>query len=381
MKNKFSRTFAAAVALTAIAFIAGCSKSADQSKASATASNVTLTDAQRANIHLYTVEQSRFHKSIETAGIVDFDNEHATGVVAPFGGPVSRLLVAPGDYVKKGAGLAVVDSPDFAAAIGAYRKAIFTAGTTRRLANMDKDLLTHQGVAQREADQAQTDAVSAEADRNAALQTLASLGVDQQTIRDVQKGRQISRIQSIIRAPISGTVAERLITPGELLQAGSTAAFTIADLSRVWVMAQAFGSDIDAISLGDPAEVMTGGDSKSIAGSVTNIATQIDPDTRSVAVRVAVDNPAGLLKKQMYVRVRIQARQESSGLLIPVSAILHDDENLPFVYVVQRDGSFARAHVTLGYRSGDRSDITGGLQPGERIVADGALFIQFMQSQ
>jgi cobalt-zinc-cadmium efflux system membrane fusion protein len=381
MKNKFSRTFAAAVALTAIASIAGCSKSADQSKASATASNVTLTDAQRANIHLYTVEQSRFHKSIETAGIVDFDNEHATSVVAPFGGPVSRLLVAPGDYVKKGAGLAVVDSPDFAAAIGAYRKAIFTAGTTRRLANMDKDLLAHQGVAQREADQAQTDAVSAEADRNAALQTLASLGVDQQTIRDVQKGRQISRIQSIIRAPISGTVAERLITPGELLQAGSTAAFTIADLSRVWVMAQAFGSDIDAISLGDPAEVMTGGDSKSIAGSVTNIATQIDPDTRSVAVRVAVDNPAGLLKKQMYVRVRIQARQESSGLLIPVSAILHDDENLPFVYVVQRDGSFARAHVTLGYRSGDRSDITGGLQPGERIVADGALFIQFMQSQ
>ncbi len=383
MKNKFSRTLAAAVALTAIAFIAGCSKSADQSKASATASNVTLTDAQRANIHLYTVEQSRFHKSIEAAGIVDFDNERATSVVAPFGGPVSRLLVAPGDYVKKGAGLAVVDSPDFAAAIGAYRKAIFTAGIDiAAFANMDKDLLAHQGVAQREADQAQTDAVSAEADRNAALQTLASLGVDQQTIRDVQKGRQISRIQSIIRAPISGTVAERLITPGELLQAGSTAAFTIADLSRVWVMAQAFGSDIDAISLGDPAEVMTGGDSKSIAGSVTNIATQIDPDTRSVAVRVAVDNPAGLLKKQMYVRVRIQARQESSGLLIPVSAILHvTTKTSPFVYVVQRDGSFARAHVTLGYRSGDRSDITGGLQPGERIVADGALFIQFMQSQ
>jgi cobalt-zinc-cadmium efflux system membrane fusion protein len=283
--------------------------------------------------------------------------------------------------VKKGAGLAVVDSPDFAAAIGAYRKAIFTAGTTRRLANMDKDLLAHQGVAQREADQAQTDAVSAEADRNAALQTLASLGVDQQTIRDVQKGRQISRIQSIIRAPISGTVAERLITPGELLQAGSTAAFTIADLSRVWVMAQAFGSDIDAISLGDPAEVMTGGDSKSIAGSVTNIATQIDPDTRSVAVRVAVDNPAGLLKKQMYVRVRIQARQESSGLLIPVSAILHDDENLPFVYVVQGDGGFAREHVSLGYRSGDRYEIAAGLKSGERVVVDGALFIQFMQDQ
>jgi cobalt-zinc-cadmium efflux system membrane fusion protein len=69
------------------------------------------------------------------------------------------------------------------------------------------------------------------------------------------------------------------------------------------------------------------------------------------------------------------------GTLVPVSAILRDDENLPFVYVAQRDGSFARQHVTLGTRSGDRYDIPEGLKPGDRVVADGAIFIQFMQSQ
>jgi cobalt-zinc-cadmium efflux system membrane fusion protein len=83
----------------------------------------------------------------------------------------------------------------------------------------------------------------------------------------------------------------------------------------------------------------------------------------------------------MYVRVRIEARAESSGLLVPVSAILRDDENLPFVYVAQPDGSFARRHVTLGYRSGDRTDISEGLKSGDRVVVDGALFVQFMQSQ
>jgi cobalt-zinc-cadmium efflux system membrane fusion protein len=100
-----------------------------------------------------------------------------------------------------------------------------------------------------------------------------------------------------------------------------------------------------------------------------------------VAVRVAVANPAGLLKKQMYVRVRIQAHAESTGLLIPVSAVLRDDENLPFVYVAQRDGSFARRHVTLGDRIGGRYVIAEGLHGGDRVVADGAIFVQFLQDQ
>ena len=97
-----------------------------------------------------------------------------------------------------------------------------------------------------------------------------------------------------------------------------------------------------------------------------NISALVDPDTRSVLVRVVVENPGDFLKKQMYVRVRIQARQESTGLLVPVSAILRDDENLPFVYVVQSDGSFARRHVTLGYRAGDQYDIPAGLKAGDR---------------
>jgi cobalt-zinc-cadmium efflux system membrane fusion protein len=79
--------------------------------------------------------------------------------------------------------------------------------------------------------------------------------------------------------------------------------------------------------------------------------------------------------------VLIQAHQESTGLLAPVSAILRDDQNLPFVYLCQTDGSFARQHVTLGNRTGDQYEIAAGLKTGDQIVIDGGIFIQFMQTQ
>jgi cobalt-zinc-cadmium efflux system membrane fusion protein len=100
-----------------------------------------------------------------------------------------------------------------------------------------------------------------------------------------------------------------------------------------------------------------------------------------VAVRVVAANPGEALKKQMYVRVLIHAHQDSDGLLVPVSAILRDDENLPFVYAAQADGSYARQHVTLGYRTGDQYDIVQGLTAGDRIVTEGGIFVQFMQNQ
>ena len=92
-------------------------------------------------------------------------------------------------------------------------------------------------------------------------------------------------------------------------------------------------------------------------------------------------NPGGLLKKQMYVDVSIESGRVSTGLLVPASAVLRDDQNLPFVYLAMPDGSFARRHVSLGYSDSQNYDVTVGLQAGDRIVADGAIFLQFMQSQ
>jgi cobalt-zinc-cadmium efflux system membrane fusion protein len=376
------RRAAFVLALSALLGVAGCSSKAEPQQAAADApQNVTMTPAQRQHIHLLTLAPASFHRAIETTGVVDFDNDQATSVLAPFSGPVARLLVAPGDKVHQGQPLALVDSPDFSAAIGAYRKALISAQNARRLADADKDLVQHEGVSRREAEQAQTDAASAEADRDAALQALVALDVDAGTIKAIQAGRTVARAQGIIRAPIAGTVVEKLITPGQLLQAGTTPCFTVADLSKVWVMAQVSAAELATIRVGDPAQVDSGMPGVELPGTVDHIAAVVNPDTRAVAARIVVPNPGGVLRKQMYVRVRIQSRQADQGLLMPVSAMLRDDENLPFAYVVQHDGSFARRHVALGPRNGDQYEVRDGLKPGDRIVVDGGLFVQFMQNQ
>ena len=239
----------------------------------------------------------------------------------------------------------------------------------------------HQGVSAREAAQAQTDAGNAEADRAAALQALLALNVEPQTIKDIQENRPVARMEGTIRAPISGIVVERLITPGQLVEAGTTPCFTVADLSRVWVQAKIFGPDVAAVRVGDTADVESDIDGTHPHGTVTNVSALVDPDTRSVIARVTVANTALTLKKLMYVRVLIRSQHEETGLLIPVSAILRDDENLPFVYLEQSDGSFARRHVTLGYRDGDRYEIPSGLKAGEKVVVAGGIFVRFIQSQ
>ena len=377
-----SRTlFRTAIITAGLALLAGCSSSPDEnSSATNVVANVRLTKAQRNHIQLYTVVPVGYRQKIEAPGTVDFNNDQATSVVSPFTGPVTQILVALGQPVAKGQPLALVQSADYATAIGAYRKAVVTAANARRLANADRDLAAHNGISERESLQAQTDAASAEADRQAALQTLISMGVDRGTADKAMAGRTAT-LGGVIRAPVSGIVADKQVTPGQLLQAGSSAAFTVANLSQVWVLAQISPSDLSSVRTGDSAMVDPGNGTGPFHGTVENIGATVDPNTRAVVARIVTPNPGGLLKKQMYVDVSIQSGRVSTGLLVPVSAVLRDDENLPFVYVALPDGSFARRHVTLGYRDSQNYDVTSGLASGDRIVANGAIFLQFMQSQ
>ena len=359
-------------AIAALALVAGCSSSDDGSSgATPVIANVRLTRAQRAHVNLYTVVPVGYRQQIEAPGTVDFDNNQATSVVSPFTGPVTQIFVALGQPVARGQPLAAVASADVATAVGAYRKAAVAAANAQRVANADRDLAAHNGISEREAAQAQTDSASAESDRVAALQALLSMGVNPRA----------AGLTGIIRAPVSGVVVDKTITPGQLLQAGSTAAFTVANLSQVWVMAQIASSDLASIAPGDAARIDPKNGTGPFHGTVQNVSASVDPNTRAVVARIVTPNPGDLLKKQMYVEVSIESGRVTSGLLVPVSAILRDDENMPFVYLALPDGSFARRHVTLGYRDSQNYAVTTGLEPGDKIVTEGALFLQFMQSQ
>jgi cobalt-zinc-cadmium efflux system membrane fusion protein len=346
----------------------------------AVASNIVLTAAQQAKLHTETLKPSAFRRTIETTGTVGFDSDQATTVLAPVSGPVSRLAVSLGAKVNAGDVLATVASPDYAAALSAYRKAVTTAKNARRIADLAKEL-SHNNLSRKEVEQAQTDAANAEADRDAALAQLHSLGVDAQTIQTIQENRPPQDPAGTIRSPIAGTVVEKLITPGQLLQAGTTPCFTVADLSQVWVTANIFESDLATVEQGDPAEVVTSASPAGLPGTVDYISAIVDPTTRAIGVRIVAKNPNDILKKQMYVRVLIHSRREETGVLVPVSAVLRDEENLPFVYLANADGSFSRRRITLGARVSDRYETTAGVAAGDRVVVEGGLFLQFVQNQ
>lgn len=372
------------LAIVAVIGIAACGRTrrdAPQPAANKPAGGFTLPAAQRARIGIDTVKPVTYTPVVQATGTVAFNGDRSTQVIASVGGPVTRILAEPGMRVVAGTPLATVASPDFAAAVAAYRKASASAANLERIAALDAQLYANDALARRDLDQARTDAAGAAADLQAAEQTLHALGVDGSTLAGIRAGRAIARPEAIIRAPIAGTVVERLVTPGELLVAGTTPCFTIADLSTVWVMANVFESDLAAVQPGERATITTRASPRPIDGRVQYVGALVDSATRATTVRVLAPNPGDALKRDMYVRVAIQGARPRSGIVVPASAVQRDDQNLPFVFVALRDGSFSRRSVTLGSRVGGGYEVVSGLAAGEAVVTDGALFLGFAESQ
>ncbi|HEY1951254.1 MAG TPA: efflux RND transporter periplasmic adaptor subunit [Gemmatimonadaceae bacterium] len=375
-----SRPFIAALLLVAACSGAAETRSTTDS-VTVKSAGFTIPAAQLARIHVITVSPTVFRPTVSTTGSVAFNGDRSTQVLSPVSGPVSQILVPLGAHVAQGTALAAVSSPDFATAIAAFRKAESSYRQLSRVAALDEELFKTDAIAHRDVEQAQTDAAAAAADRDAALQQLRSLGVDAATIAAIQAGKAAGPIQAVIRAPISGTVVEKLINPGQLLQAGTTPTFTIADVATMWVTANVFDADLPFVRKGEHATISTDAGVYPVPGVVDYVAQLVDPNTKATNVRILVQNPTGVLKRDMFVRVQIQADAQQSGFIVPTSAVLRDEQNLPFVFLQLPTGGFNRRSVTLGARVGDGFQVLTGLTSGDKVVAEGALFLQFAESQ
>ncbi len=382
MTNRNLRLLAATLSLVAGGVVA-CSKDSAVPATDSTATRPTrlsLTAAQRQRIHLATLEMSNYRPTIDATGTVAFNGDLSTQVLSPVSGPATRVLVSPGAVVSRGQPLAIVSSPDFATAVADYRKAQATYRNARRIADRDSALFKNDALARSELEQAQTDVTSAEADVEAAVQNMRSLGVEEPQIQAMRDGKTAS-IAAVIRSPIAGTVVEKLIADGQLLAAGSTPCFTVADLHSMWVMTNVYANDLKDVSVGEVANVFTDASTTPIPGRVDYVASLVDPGTKAVTVRVVASNPNAALRKDMFVRVQIKGQREHRGLLVPESAVLRDEQNLPFVFVAAPNNTFARRSITTGAHIAGKYEVTAGLAAGEQVVTEGSLFIQFSESQ
>ncbi|MGC2615114.1 MAG: efflux RND transporter periplasmic adaptor subunit [Terracidiphilus sp.] len=343
---------------------------------SATPQLFTIPQDQMSHIQVVTVEPATLRRTLRLTGTVAYNAFKTTPVISQVGGPVSRILVVPGEHVKEGQAMLDVSSPDYSQLLDAYLK----AADSNRLASKNyaraQDLYAHHAIAERDLEQAESDRNQAQADLNAAEQGMKIVGVkDPNRLASAPSSAQIP-----VLAPITGEVVERMVSPGQVVQAGQTQAFTISDLSTVWVLANVYQGDLAYVQSGDDVTVQTDAYPGSFHGRISYVAPALDPNTRTLQARIVVDNPGEKLKKDMYCTVTVAAGSISNAMAVPDSSVLRDDNNQPFVYVNTGPNQFGRRDVELGEHENGQTRILKGISLGEKVVGDGSLFLQFANS-
>jgi membrane fusion protein, heavy metal efflux system len=335
---------------------------------------------QLEHLKIVDVRKATWSATVHTTGTVDWDADHTTQAITQVSGPITRLLVDTGSPVAVDQPLLYVSSPDVANAIATYRKARNHQDYAKKTLERSKDLLAHKVVATKDLEAAEQDYNDAGSDVENSLQALKIFGVTQQELDNAQSQGVAINTQLAVRSPIAGVVVQKLVSPGLVIQAGMTACFMISDVSTVWVQGHIYERDLDSIHVGDTVEQTNAASKETFHGVVSYIGALLDPATRTTPVRIVTKNAQGILKKDMFVDAAIHTKSAKNVLSVPTSAILRNDENLPFVYVQVSPGQFGQRLVNLGAQQGDETEIASGVKEGEKLVAEGSVFLQFANS-
>lgn len=353
------------------------SYSASESKAD-TADLFTVPQDQMSHIQVVAVQKLRLPRVLRLTGSVAYNAFKTTPVFTAIGGPVQEILVAPGQKVHAGQPLLTVASPDYSMARSAYIKARSAFQVADKNYERSKDLYQHQAIAERDLLQAESDRAQAQADLQSSEDALRVLGLTD--LDAVLKNPPKTTSQIPLLAPVAGEIVERLVGPGQLLQAGATQCFTISDMGTVWVLVNVYPSDVAYVRSGDSVEITTDSYPDTFHGKISYIAPALDPNTRTIQARIVTENPGDKLKKDMYVTATVQAGAIRDALAVPDAAVLRDTENQPFVYLQSGANKFARRLVTVGDSRNGLTQVQSGLKEGDRVVSDGSLFLQFKNS-
>jgi cobalt-zinc-cadmium efflux system membrane fusion protein len=299
-------------------------------------------------------------------GRVTFNEAFTARVSSPIPGRVVALKVQPGDTVRAGDELAALDSPDLAAAVADLRKA--EADETRKRSALDRARALYEGevLAKKDLESAQADFAQARAETGRAglrLRNLAPGGASEET-------------RYVLRAPISGVVADRQANPGmEVRPDLPNPLYVITDPAKLWVLIDLPERDLSKVAPGQPVSVeVDAWPGERFRARIDRIGMVVDPATRRVPVRCAVANPQGKLKPEMYARVTLLANESLRAIRVPNTALV--TEGLySYVFVERSPGVFARRRVALGVQDRDYSYLESGIDAGERIVVAGSVLL------
>ncbi|HEV2112611.1 MAG TPA: efflux RND transporter periplasmic adaptor subunit [Terriglobales bacterium] len=369
-----------AAAASLLLLLAGCGHkepSAYENTADhATPGLFTVPADQMQHIQLYTVAPTEMKRVLRLTGAVAYNAFATTPVISSVGGPVARIVVAPGEHIKQHQPMLYVSSPDFAQLRATYLKARDAFALADKNYARAQDLYAHHAVAEADLLGAESARTQAQADLQNTEQSLHVLGVTNPD--SVLKSSAVPELPLL--APIGGEVVDQEAAPGLLLQAGQTQCFTISDMSTVWVLVNVYQQDLPYVHAGDPVTIQTDAYQQSFDGKISYISAALDPTSRTLQARIVTHNPGEQLKKDMYVTASVVAGTIKNALTVPDAALLRNAENQPYVYISMGDGKFAERDVKTATASEGKTQVVVGLKPGDKVVAEGALFLQFANS-
>ena len=269
-----------------------------------------------------------------------------------------------------------VASPDYSQLRTNFLKARDAYALAEKSYARAKDLYEHHAIAEQNLEQAESAEVQAGGDLASSEAALKVMGItDPDALVKAPPSFEVP-----VRAPIGGEVVEQDVAVGQLIQPATTQCFMISDTSNVWVLVNVYQKDLPYVRTGDQVEIQTDTYPEVFHGRISYVAASLDPNTRTLQARIETENPGEKLKKDMYVTTVVKAGTIKDAISVPDSAILRDNVNQPFVYAEASSNQFGQRSVTLGESLSGQTQITSGLQPGDRVVGDGSLFLQFANS-
>jgi cobalt-zinc-cadmium efflux system membrane fusion protein len=337
---------------------------------------VDLSDSQLASVKVEPIAEHEFPAEKEAVGSIDFNEDMSVQVFTQYQGRIIALYASVGDDVKKGQTLFTIDSPDL---LTAESTLIAAAGvlemTTRNLARL-RELYKTLAVSQRDVDQGTSDQQTAEGNLRAGRDAVRIFGkTDAEIDRIIAERRADPTL--VVYSPINGRITARSAAPGLFVQPGNTPApYTVNDINTMWMVAQVPEVDSPAFRVGQPVQVsMSAFPGHAFDGKITTIGASVDANTRRVFVRSEINDPQHELRSGMFATFVISIGSPVRSPGIPSDGVVREGDGTMSVWVTADRRRFNRRTVKIGQIHDGYRQILDGVQVGELVATEGALFL------
>ena len=337
---------------------------------------VNLSDSQLGSVKVEPAGEREFPIEKESVGSIDFNQEMTVQVFTPYQGRIVGLFAKVGDDVRKGQTLFTIDSPDL---LQAESTLIAAAGvleyTTRNLARL-RDLYKTRAVSQKEMEQVASDQQTAEGALRAARDSVRLFGKTDAEIDQIIAQRKADPIL-VVPSPIPGRITARNAAPGLFVQPGNwPAPYSVADISTMWMLANVAENDSPAFRVGQEVKVRVNAfPDRTFDGRISTIGSMVDPTTRRVLVRSEVQNPRDELRSGMFATFVIRTGAPVRSVAVPLDGVVREGDGTMTVWVTADRRRFTKRTVKVGLQRDGYRQIIEGVQPGELVATEGALFL------